>query len=239
MTTMTVTAAEITDARLDVIAHAREVLERARSEHGAWTGGRVRLFRVHAAMAPSGALSARLTAPAEKTQWTRPSGIAGQCGGAGRGCHQGRHGAGSRRVRERRRGGAVSNDSDSYTYPPTGEELTRVTTVLDGTEGKRVSSSRGQPSSPPSAPSMTSSTSCRLLQAEGREAAVDYLKTTAAEQRDLKADVGSYVHAYVEALILWQASPDGHGGGPGPAGAAGAPGGPGLRRTCPSRTSPM
>ena len=51
MSIATLTAAEITDARLDVIAHAREVLERARSEHGAWTGGRVRLFRVRAAMA--------------------------------------------------------------------------------------------------------------------------------------------------------------------------------------------
>ena len=47
----TPTAAEITDARLDVISRAREVLERAVSEHGAWTGGRVRLFRVRAAMA--------------------------------------------------------------------------------------------------------------------------------------------------------------------------------------------
>ena len=51
MSIATLTAAEITDARLDVIAHAREVLERARSEHAAWTGGRVRLFRVRAAMA--------------------------------------------------------------------------------------------------------------------------------------------------------------------------------------------
>lgn len=43
------TAAEITDARLDVVSHAREVLERARSEHGAWRGGS--LLRVTAAMA--------------------------------------------------------------------------------------------------------------------------------------------------------------------------------------------
>ena len=50
MSIMTLTAAEITDARLDVIAHAREVLVRARSEHGAWRGS-ASLFRVTAAMA--------------------------------------------------------------------------------------------------------------------------------------------------------------------------------------------
>lgn len=50
MSTMTATAAEITDARLDVISHAREVLERARSEHGAWRGS-TSLLRVTAAMA--------------------------------------------------------------------------------------------------------------------------------------------------------------------------------------------
>ena len=50
MSTATLTAAEITDARLDVIAHAREVLVRARSEHGAWRDS-VSLFRVTAAMA--------------------------------------------------------------------------------------------------------------------------------------------------------------------------------------------
>ena len=47
---MTATAAEITDARLDVISRAREVLERAVSEHGAWRGGKVRLFPVRTAM---------------------------------------------------------------------------------------------------------------------------------------------------------------------------------------------
>ena len=42
-------AATVTEA--EPIARAREVLERARSEHNAWTGGRVRLLRVTAAMA--------------------------------------------------------------------------------------------------------------------------------------------------------------------------------------------
>ena len=48
---MTATAAEITDARLDVISHAREVLDRARSECKAFTGARTRLYRVTIAMA--------------------------------------------------------------------------------------------------------------------------------------------------------------------------------------------
>lgn len=48
--TIALTAAEITDARLDVISRAREVLVRARSEHGAWRGS-ASLLRVTAAMA--------------------------------------------------------------------------------------------------------------------------------------------------------------------------------------------
>ena len=48
--TIALTAAEITDTRLDVISHAREVLERAVSEHGAWRGS-ASLFPVTAAMA--------------------------------------------------------------------------------------------------------------------------------------------------------------------------------------------
>src|SRR5208282_1319791 len=76
----------------------------------------------------------------------------------------------------RRGGGTVSrNESDSYIYPPTGEELTRVTTVLDGTEGKRylvpwsakLASERAVDDI---------ETVLKLLQVEGREAAVDYLK---------------------------------------------------------------
>ena len=35
------------------------------------------------------------------------------------------------------KGAGVSNDSDSYIYPPTGEHLTRVTTILDATHGKQ------------------------------------------------------------------------------------------------------
>ena len=48
--TITLTAAEITDSRLYVISHAREVLERACSEHNAWRGA-ASLLPVTAAMA--------------------------------------------------------------------------------------------------------------------------------------------------------------------------------------------
>jgi hypothetical protein len=103
------------------------------------------------------------------------------------------------------------NESDHYIYPPTDEELTRVTTVLDGTEGK-------QKFLVPWSSRLTAEravddieTILKLLQTGGRQAAVDYTKAVAAEQRDLKADVGTYVHSVVESLILWQASPAGTG----------------------------
>ena len=101
----------------------------------------------------------------------------------------------------------MSNDSDSYIYPPTGEHLTRVTTILDSTDGKqrflvpwsaRLAAERAVDDI---------EIILKLLQTEGRKAAVDYTKSRAEEDRDIKRDVGSYVHNVVEALILWQASP--------------------------------
>ncbi len=103
------------------------------------------------------------------------------------------------------------NESDSYTYPPTQEHLTRVTTILDSTDGKqrflvpwaaRLAAERSVDDI---------ETILKILQTEGRQAAVDYAKAGAAEQRDLKADVGTYVHDVVERLILWQASPEDRG----------------------------
>jgi hypothetical protein len=103
------------------------------------------------------------------------------------------------------------NESDSYTYPPTGEQLTRVTTILDATHGKqrflvpwsaRLAAERCVDDI---------ETILKILKTEGRQAAVDYAKGGAEEERNLKRDVGSYVHSVVEALILWQASPEGSG----------------------------
>jgi hypothetical protein len=111
------------------------------------------------------------------------------------------------------------NETDHYIYPPTEEELTRVTSVLDGTEGKRFLVPWSAKLAAERAVDDIA-TVLELLKTEGpapagarrtigQQAAVDYLKTGAEEDRGLKADVGSYVHSVVEALILWQA--DEHG----------------------------
>ena len=56
----------------------------------------------------------------------------------------------------------VSNDSDSYTYPPTGEEFPCVTTILGAHRRQARTSSPGPPGSPPSTPSTTSSRSAAV-----------------------------------------------------------------------------
>jgi hypothetical protein len=106
----------------------------------------------------------------------------------------------------------VSNDSDSYIYPPTGEHLTRVTKVLDETHGKqrylipwteRITAEHDVDNL---------ETLARLKVCKSRQAAIDYARGQSEAIRDVKRDTGSYVHHVVEALILWQASPEGHGG---------------------------
>ena len=104
------------------------------------------------------------------------------------------------------------NESDTYLYPPTGEQLTRVTGILDSTDGK-------QRFLVPWCERVTAESNvdnldaiAEMLRTQGRQAAVDFARGRAGELRDLKADTGSYVHSVVEALILWQASPEGRGG---------------------------
>lgn len=99
-----------------------------------------------------------------------------------------------------------------YPYPPTGEMFTSVTTILGGTEGKQVFLT-------PWAARLAAERAVDnlwkincILAAEGRDAAVKWAGTAAKEARDLKADVGTYVHDVVEALIQWGASPDGASG---------------------------
>lgn len=101
----------------------------------------------------------------------------------------------------------MSNDSDTYIYPPTGEHLTRVTTVLDETHGKQRflvpwSARLAAECAVDNLDLIT-----KLYLEEGRQAAVDFAKGEAARVRDIKRDVGSHVHNMVEALVLWQASP--------------------------------
>jgi hypothetical protein len=112
------------------------------------------------------------------------------------------------------------NESDSYLYPPTGEHLTRVTTVLDATHGKQRylvpwSARLAAECAVDNLDTLEAVLSGRALAVRsrewGRKAAVDLAKGRAEEVRDIKRDVGSHVHHMVEALVLWQASPGGRG----------------------------
>ena len=109
----------------------------------------------------------------------------------------------------------ADDGSRTYTYPPTGEQLWSVTTILSATEGK--------PFLVPWAARLAAEYAVSNLDLlaktigaadtpeQGWQAAVDLCKSQARQVRELKADVGSYVHSVVEALCLWAASPDGTG----------------------------
>jgi hypothetical protein len=105
---------------------------------------------------------------------------------------------------------ARGRDSNHYAYPPTGERLVRVTTVLGATEGK--------PHLVGWSAKLAAEYAVNNLEllaktaaAEGPQAAVDLAKEQAEIIRGIKRDAGSYVHDVVEALILWAASPAGTG----------------------------
>ena len=100
--------------------------------------------------------------------------------------------------------------SRHYIYPPTGERLVSVTTVLSATTGK--------PHLVPWAAKLAAEYAidnagmlAKLVTTEGRQAAIDLAKRQAEQIRQTKADAGTYVHDVVEALILWSASPAGTG----------------------------
>lgn len=106
-----------------------------------------------------------------------------------------------------------SKDRDGnrwYTYPPTGEQFISVTAVLGATEGK-----------PWLVPWAAKRSAMRclddlagigaMLARDGRDATLKHLAAQAEQDRDLKADAGTYVHDVVEALVLWAASPPGSG----------------------------
>jgi hypothetical protein len=102
------------------------------------------------------------------------------------------------------------NETDHYIYPPTGEEFTRVTTILGGTEGK--------PWLAPWSARIAAEYAvdnlgmlAGLVKTSGRDAAVAVAKEQAEHIRDIKRDTGGYVHSIVEALVLWAASPEGRG----------------------------
>ena len=112
------------------------------------------------------------------------------------------------------------NETDHYIYPLTGEELTRVTSILDATHGKQRflipwAARLAAECAVDNLAVLEAVLSGRALAVRsrewGRKAAVDLAKGRAEEVRDIKRDVGSYVHHVVEALVLWQASPEGRG----------------------------
>ena len=103
---------------------------------------------------------------------------------------------------------SVTRDDDSryYPYPPTGELLDSVTTIIGATNSKPwIAKWHGS----------TSTAWCvdnigrvaRVKRLEGRKAAIDLGKDAAERIRDIKSDVGVHVHDVQQALILWAASP--------------------------------
>ena len=116
---------------------------------------------------------------------------------------------------------ATTNEdgSRSYTYPPTGEQFPSVTTILGATEGKpwlvpwsaRLAAEYAVDNLDLIGAVAGGRAFTLAAKEGGRQAAVDLAKKQAAQVRDRKRDTGGYVHDVVEALILWQASPEGAG----------------------------
>lgn len=97
-----------------------------------------------------------------------------------------------------------------YIHPATGEELLSVTTILGATEGKPWLQKWAAKLAAQYAVAHHDEVG-KVIREEGRDAAVTLLKDQARLLRERKADAGSYVHAVIEALILWAASPEGRG----------------------------
>jgi len=98
------------------------------------------------------------------------------------------------------------DDSRFYPYPPTGEQLDSVTTVISATDSKPwVKKWYGASAMAWAVDNM--SVLAQALRSDGRQAAIDLGKDAAEELRGVKRDAGTYVHDVQEALILWAASP--------------------------------
>jgi hypothetical protein len=98
-----------------------------------------------------------------------------------------------------------------YTYPPTGDPFVSVTTVLGATHGKQNVLVPWAARLAAEFAVDNANLVAATLAEDGRQTAVDLVKDQARLLREKKADVGKYVHAVAEALILWAASPDGTG----------------------------
>ena len=106
--------------------------------------------------------------------------------------------------------GERTTDKDTserwYPYPPTGELLDSVTTLIAGTDSKPwLRGWYGATSMAWAVDNLEAVARTKVL--KGRKAAIDLGKDAAEKLRDIKADAGTYVHDVVERLILWAASP--------------------------------
>jgi len=112
-----------------------------------------------------------------------------------------------------------ADGSRTYTYPPTGEQFPSVTTILSATDGKpylvpwaaRLAAEYAVDNRDLIAAVADGYAMTVAAKESGPGAAIDLAKKQSAVIRDRKRDTGGYVHDVVEALILWQASPEGHG----------------------------
>ena len=94
----------------------------------------------------------------------------------------------------------------TYSYPPTGELLDSVTTIISGTDSKPwLRGWYGRSSMAWAVDNL--SLVAKTLKADGRDAAIALGSDAAQQIRDIKADAGTYVHDVLESLILWAASP--------------------------------
>jgi hypothetical protein len=113
----------------------------------------------------------------------------------------------------------AEDGSRTYTYPPTGEQFPSVTTILGATEGKpwltawsaRIAAEFAVSHRDLLSAVADGRATTVAARETGPQAAVDLAKKQAAKIRDRKRDTGGYVHDVVEALVLWQASPEGRG----------------------------
>lgn len=97
-------------------------------------------------------------------------------------------------------------DSRYYTYPPTGQLLDSVTTIIAGTDSKPWL--KGWAAGVSAAWAVDNmALLARTKRTQGRDAAVALCAGESERLRDIKRDAGTYVHDVQQALILWAASP--------------------------------
>lgn len=92
-----------------------------------------------------------------------------------------------------------------YTHPVTGAQLVSVTTILSATDGKPWLADWSARLAAEYAIGHLEELA-QIARARGPKISEDEAARAARRIRDLKADAGSYVHAVIEALILWSAA---------------------------------